>query len=200
MDFGAREAHPVLPGVHQDLSGDGGLAKHRQRRGPAFEQFQQLDEHRFRNVKVAFAGNRIQAVMVLEIRLFREISASQHAELCVRNPRGITDDEGGFRSVAKEGCPICVKETSPNHPYLVCVGGRVQGNSKPVHVCRVNLDTQPARRHRESIEGAEQEGADSTSGFDHKSRRKPPTRKELANLSRQRDGRLEVAEFVCFHI
>jgi hypothetical protein len=62
---------------------------------------QELVEHPFRNIEVALAGNRIQAVVVLEVRLLREIIASQHAELCVRNPRGITDDEDGFRKVPK---------------------------------------------------------------------------------------------------
>ena len=66
MNLGVGHADIVLPGMDEYLASDGRLAEHGHRCPPPFQEVQELHEHPFGYVKIAFAGEGFQSLTILE--------------------------------------------------------------------------------------------------------------------------------------
>ena len=184
----------MAPRMAQNPASHRNLAEDCQARFAPFDPLQGAHEHPIRNVEVALARKGVEPVVTLEVRLFREIRASEARKVRARHPRWIPKNQQWVGKPGEYFVPIRSEEVGPVHLGVRSRVGPSEETSGRRHMLRIDLQPQQPLRRRKRPNRSIQKGPCSARWLNHAGRTKATVDQKGTHSVRQCPRRLEVAK------
>ena len=190
---GARDGHPLSPQAAQELPRHRFLAQDGECSGSFVEPFELLEQHGFRDVEVALAGDGVDSPLVAEPSFRSGDGASQSAEGRARDPGRIPDDQEGFGQIGEDSFPVQRETVAAHEPRPLAPPRRL--DAFPADAQMSLVDVRPDQRSRpgEDPGGRLDEIAPAAGGLDDRRRVGDERRQEADRGFREGERGLEVA-------
>ena len=124
------------PANHRDLAEDC------KTRFVPLDPLQGTQEHPLRNVEVALARKGVEPAVAPEVRLFREIRASEARQVCTRYPRWIPENQYWSREAQEYFVPVSPKKIGLAYLRIGNRVGAAEQILRPSHILGIDLEAE----------------------------------------------------------